>query len=176
MNRPSITGLWSPNLADQFHLLLIGIQARLFLLTTLTFTFYHITSINSYKPKLFSSYKHNSRDSNRQYIITSIFINDACLSVSNSVLEVYMIFIQKWNRFKNTNFVLVLDDVDKELNLLVMERSSPKCCSFMVCLTVVLREIVTIVVITCTSRLSHPTSSYDNKRVGYNISAESVGC
>ena len=55
-----------------------------------------------------------------------------------------------------------------------MKRSSPKCCSFMVCLTVVLREIVTIVAITCTSRLSHPTSSYDDKRVGYNISPEEV--
>ena len=131
-------------------------------------------SINSYKPKLFPSYKHNYWASNRQYIITSIFINEACLSVSNRVLEVYIVFIQKWNRFKNTNFVLVLDDVDKELNLPVMKRSSPKCCSFMVCLTVVLREIVTIVVITNTSRLSHPTSSYDNKGVGYNISAEKV--
>ena len=129
-------------------------------------------SINSYKPKLFPSYKHNYWASNRQYIITSIFINEACLSVSNSVLEVYIVFIQQWAWFKNTNFVL--DDVDKELNLLVMERSSPKCCSFMVCLTVVLREIVTIVAITCTSRLSHPTSSYDDKRVGYNISPEEV--
>ena len=73
------------------------VQARLFLLTTLTFTFYHITSINSYKPKLFPSYKHNYWASNRQYIITSIFINEACLSVSNRVLEVYIVFIQKWN-------------------------------------------------------------------------------